>query len=159
MTRHGRLNPCFNGICSATKLRGEVRTSYGCLNPCFNGICSATGRHSIPFISRTTCLNPCFNGICSATHLRTTTLFWTSAVSILVLMEYALRLPLQRLGLSSRTLSLNPCFNGICSATLNANFSKLVVMEVSILVLMEYALRQKQGWAYFPYPGMSQSLF
>ena len=36
------LNPCFNGIWSATLLIAELRNrGYG-LNPCFNGIWSAT---------------------------------------------------------------------------------------------------------------------
>ena len=61
------------------------------------------------------CLNPCFNGICSATR-RTHNKRAVGQVSILVLMEYALRQTLR-------------CFK--------SNRGK-----VSILVLMEYALRQ-----------------
>ena len=42
-----RLNPCFNGICSAIKqldehgVETEVHQFSLRLNPCFNGICSA----------------------------------------------------------------------------------------------------------------------
>ena len=61
-------------------------------------------------------------------------------VSILVLMEYALRLQ----GTTSEgkpCYSLNPCFNGICSATYNIMAAISFRNFVSILVLMEYALR------------------
>ena len=60
------LNPCFNGIWSAT-IGENLRTmeEFG-LNPCFNGIWSATVSDAIDgktYVS----LNPCFNGIWSAT--------------------------------------------------------------------------------------------
>ena len=46
----------------------DVLLLRGCLNPCFNGICSATCYHvRLPWLWF--CLNPCFNGICSATSL------------------------------------------------------------------------------------------
>ena len=63
---------------------------YGGLNPCFNGICSATvptGKYRILTIG----LNPCFNGICSATNGKSNIQKQDGQVSILVLMEYALR--------------------------------------------------------------------
>ncbi len=37
-----------------------------CLNPCFNGICSASLIQFIPEKEKIESLNPCFNGICSA---------------------------------------------------------------------------------------------
>ena len=36
------LNPCFNGIWSATTSNKRDVYCYVCLNPCFNGIWSAT---------------------------------------------------------------------------------------------------------------------
>ena len=63
-------------------------------------------------------------------------------VSILVLMEYALRLVF-RGDADIILLSLNPCFNGICSATNSVVFRGDADIIVSILVLMEYALRLK----------------
>ena len=113
-------------------------------------------------------LNPCFNGICSATrpalhlHLR------GGDVSILVLMEYALRQALKQVNGSLRAVSilvlmeyalrppvtgrftgqghtsLNPCFNGICSATYVIMLRLPFLWFVSILVLMEYALRPEK---------------
>ena len=69
------LNPCFNGICSASTVYSgpDVLRS---LNPCFNGICSArefTVEESREYWE--ICLNPCFNGICSASSLMGTTMF------------------------------------------------------------------------------------
>ena len=37
-----RLNPCFNGICSARYESDLINQIPGGLNPCFNGICSAS---------------------------------------------------------------------------------------------------------------------
>ncbi len=84
------LNPCFNGIWSASwrpdSRQGRVQWS---LNPCFNGIWSASftmKTYGGPPMS----LNPCFNGIWSASYF----IFITSKhnpVLILVLMEYGLR--------------------------------------------------------------------
>ena len=41
MLLHG-LNPCFNGICSASFLYKTQSQTQISLNPCFNGICSAS---------------------------------------------------------------------------------------------------------------------
>ena len=40
-----RLNPCFNGICSARLLPQLQEPKQLRLNPCFNGICSAREYH------------------------------------------------------------------------------------------------------------------
>ena len=82
------------------------------LNPCFNGICSASVSFFIKCAARRVLilvlmeyalreeisnliadilrLNPCFNGICSASKMRNLSEIF-SKVLILVLMEYALR--------------------------------------------------------------------
>ena len=61
------------------------------LNPCFNGIWSATAQEGYSWAMAKSSLNPCFNGIWSATVLAS----WLSRtyrdVLILVLMEYGLR--------------------------------------------------------------------
>ncbi len=36
------LNPCFNGICSASANKCAFNFTGVSLNPCFNGICSAS---------------------------------------------------------------------------------------------------------------------
>ncbi len=108
------LNPCCNGICSAsfqtiallaapTKVLILVVMEYALreywasknvkernsLNPCCNGICSAR-KEVKPFIDELDSLNPCCNGICSA-RIFSYTLKDGSVVLILVVMEYALR--------------------------------------------------------------------
>ena len=83
------LNPCFNGICSASSFRTQQRLHQDSLNPCFNGICSASQMV-----------------LCHIVHI----------VLILVLMEYALRESLLFADRRKRP-RLNPCFNGICSAS------------------------------------------
>ena len=96
-------------------LKKIYRTRISCLNPCFNGIWSATQnfiginqtsgevlilvlmeyglrQHSATYNSgRKFCLNPCFNGIWSATTNKEGETFSFTQVLILVLMEYGLR--------------------------------------------------------------------
>ncbi len=60
------------------------------LNPCFNGICSASNITENHRNKNIKSLNPCFNGICSARKVYSFNMI-TSNVLILVLMEYALR--------------------------------------------------------------------
>ena len=60
------------------------------LNPCFNGIWSAT-HVCIAFLAIILCLNPCFNGIWSATFTVKDVKVVKAMVLILVLMEYGLR--------------------------------------------------------------------
>ena len=135
--RYGGLNPCFNGIWSASKSYVQdnnimsvlilVLMEYGLrgwglmpskkwtnsLNPCFNGIWSASPFGQAGLLSNTR-LNPCFNGIWSASFssLMEGSFF---GVLILVLMEYGLRV------LRGHLLDEKPI--------------------VLILVLMEYGLR------------------
>ena len=85
------------------------------LNPCFNGICSASEYYIGRSNRRKVCLNPCFNGICSARREENLDKKINKYVLILVLMEYALRESAAGTILKARD-SLNPCFNGICSA-------------------------------------------
>ena len=83
------LNPCFNGIWSATLFILMNELISNCLNPCFNGIWSATTQSDVQK-QLDSSLNPCFNGIWSATVI-TTTEKVDGFVLILVLMEYGLR--------------------------------------------------------------------
>ena len=62
------------------------------LNPCFNGIWSATeGATPTDIALAVRCLNPCFNGIWSATEFCNNPEEIVPEVLILVLMEYGLR--------------------------------------------------------------------
>ena len=61
-------------------------------------------------------LNPCSNGRCSARGYRCPQRDYVPAVLILVLMEDALRGPLEVVE-NPHTGSLNPCSNGRCSAS------------------------------------------
>ena len=85
------------------------------LNPCFNGIWSA----SLALLSLALTaigLNPCFNGIWSASPTLRARARLRTIVLILVLMEYGLRGPIL-MALSLHSTCLNPCFNGIWSAS------------------------------------------
>ena len=112
------LNPCFNGIWSASETGEfglEAQIWLG-LNPCFNGIWSAR----TPSLSRWSlwiCLNPCFNGIWSASTSSSIVLKG-HLVLILVLMEYGLRAISLMRNQSPPFRCLNPCFNGIWSASI-----------------------------------------
>ena len=109
------LNPCFNGIWSASwrpdSRQGRVQWS---LNPCFNGIWSASWRPDSCQGRVQWSLNPCFNGIWSASFTMKT--------------------------YGGPPMSLNPCFNGIWSASYFI-FITSKHNPVLILVLMEYGLR------------------
>ena len=63
----------------------------GRLNPCFNGICSRSlTLHLMQSVTSGHSLNPCFNGICSRSAVGDKWAQPTLVVLILVLMEYAL---------------------------------------------------------------------
>ena len=85
--------------------------------------------------------NPCFSGCCSSTSI-TYLGYIPQLVSILVLVDVALR----RLLISSmqrlKLLSFNPCFSGCCSSTHCISSSSKSNIHVSILVLVDVALRQ-----------------
>ena len=85
------LNPCFNGICSASKMEKEL---VGFLKVLILVLMEyalrVIGTANTPFVA---------------------------FVLILVLMEYALREFYEDF-LRDRSQGLNPCFNGICSASL-----------------------------------------
>ena len=86
------LNPCFNGIWSASIPLEELLDTISCLNPCFNGIWSARLSRDSLLPLPPLRLNPCFNGIWSASREEVVTLYhW-------------------------KVVGLNPCFNGIWSA-------------------------------------------
>ena len=141
------LNPCFNGIWSATLTIGDMPmlTMKKCLNPCFNGIWSATfkdntlqesDRQVLILVLMEYGLRPGhFRIIAQEGYVlilvlmeyglrpkKFKTVTGNRAVLILVLMEYGLRHKANNL--ISQTLSLNPCFNGIWSATREINLSK-----------------------------------
>ena len=110
------LNPCFNGIWSASYdgiqtltfteddvlilvlmeygLRGDHAGSStmprSSLNPCFDGIWSARSRARSTRQLKLVCLNPCFDGIWSA-RSTVESVKARLDVLILVLMEYGLR--------------------------------------------------------------------
>ncbi len=63
-----------------------------CLNPCFSGICAASS--ALKRVSqRPVGLNPCFSGICAASGHSFVTKPVEIRVLILVLVEYAPRVP------------------------------------------------------------------
>ena len=132
-------------------------------NPCFNG----RGVKTYPFSLQrqySSRFNPCFNGrgvkTCNSVDLQSE----KQVVSILVLMEEALR-PAQcqppfpaemgfnpcfngrgvkttvRVSIACISLSFNPCFNGRGVKTKRTGGVSCLLCRVSILVLMEEALR------------------
>ena len=84
------LNPCSNGIWSASNDSLFDGTQSQGLNPCSNGIWSASN-DSLFDGTQSQGLNPCFNGIWSASIIMFGKYTHYSLVLILVLMEYGLR--------------------------------------------------------------------
>ncbi len=91
LQRRKGLNPCFNGIWSASLVSRDDEDRRDSLNPCFNGIWSASLRSLHLLIQNNLSLNPCFNGIWSASVPLLAGCFNRCFVLILVLMEYGLR--------------------------------------------------------------------
>ena len=85
------FNPCFDGFCIATFLFYHKVVNELSFNPCFDGFCIAT--ESIDEeTAQIMGFNPCFDGFCIATFKWNTISFIIYTVSILVLMDFALRL-------------------------------------------------------------------
>ena len=112
-TSTSRLNPCFNGIWSASfrvaPRRPNSRVLILVLMEYGLRVWHLKGSMMIM-----ECLNPCFNGIWSARQ-GTSSQVTIKGVLILVLMEYGLRELL--CSHRRRGVGLNPCFNGIWSAS------------------------------------------
>ncbi len=110
------INPCFNGIWSASGRRGAGCRLHLCvLILVLMEYGLRVGAPMLLWRGRYGGLNPCFNGIWSASksYVQDNNIM---SVLILVLMEYGLRgwglMPSKKW-----TNSLNPCFNGIWSAS------------------------------------------
>ena len=110
-----RLNPCFNGRCTRTTLKG-YRTKFG------------------------KSLNPCFNGRCTRTNAVIVLKGGRMIVLILVLMEDALALRLQVRRNIYCVLILVLMEDALAQVEKNVIAQ---VVDVLILVLMEDALAQQ----------------
>ena len=158
------FNPCFDGFCSKTfgatnRRRGHASVSILVLmdfalklerlrdgeifdpsfNPCFDGFCSKTWFED-GYQWNTISFNPCFDGFCSKTSSTRLACPSLTCVSILVLMDFALKHVSE--GLSKLAeWCFNPCFDGFCSKTMPEFVSKPRQRNVSILVLMDFALK------------------
>jgi len=89
------FNPCFDGFCSKTKLQPRKKRKQFRFNPCFDGFCSKT-RYIRKKGKR------------------------SMEVSILVLMDFALKL---NTDYPEKFIEdcFNPCFDGFCSKTGGGN--------------------------------------
>ena len=84
------FNPCFNGCRPATMLNASFYYDEFSFNPCFNG-CRPATRPITRAIRRIYSFNPCFNGCRPATSRKQRRIMSCGTVSILVLMDAALR--------------------------------------------------------------------
>jgi len=71
---------------------GRLQTVWDGFNPCFDGFCSKTAIRTSAFVTFATGFNPCFDGFCSKTVLFSSSPLLPAWVSILVLMDFALKL-------------------------------------------------------------------
>ena len=136
-----RFNPCFSGCRPATQPAHALDIT-GCMsfNPCFSG-CRPATPCSCPIPSANLCFNPCFSGCRPATLTPSREVLIWIQVSILVLVDAALRLDCHlcprcieicvsilvlvdaalRLSFAVKIivawLSFNPCFSGCRPAT------------------------------------------
>jgi len=92
------------------------------------------------------CFNPCFGGFCSKTKVLKIFSIAYFPVSILVLVDFALK---PKTGLLSFKIvtRFNPCFGGFCSKTLKWK-SETSTEIVSILVLVDFALKPSPWSSY-----------
>ena len=87
------FNPCFSGCRSATVIASVTVTTVMSFNPCFSGCRSATSRCYFPIR------------------------YVPTSVSILVLVDAALRHQLEYIDTLDLVDGFNPCFSGCRSAT------------------------------------------
>jgi len=85
-------------------------------NPCFDGFCSKTLPTSATYHRFVDSFNPCFDGFCSKTLMIWKDMVVELVVSILVLMDFALK-PCFYFVFIIVPLCFNPCFDGFCSKT------------------------------------------
>ena len=135
------FNPCSLGCCSERcrpYLPGE-RVQLG-FNPCSLGCCSERPNTPArpPWILR--CFNPCSLGCCSERHGNGCRSSPRVGVSILVLLDVALKAA-SMISISSWRLSFNPCSLGCCSERCKNPALPFVLAGVSILVLLDVALK------------------
>ncbi len=91
------FNPCFNGRGVKTLIHLSVTLMFFCFNPCFNGRGVKTQSQTILWTEYHS-FNPCFNGRGVKTYYRDFDSNFLFSVSILVLMEEALRQSLRHCG-------------------------------------------------------------
>ena len=128
-----------------------------CFNPCFSGCRPATARFHVYYWGLCYSFNPCFSGCRPATYSRVCGLYTYRIVSILVLVDAALRQDALKM-LSNPRNGFNPCFSGCRPATTSTTSTVVSVQQVSILVLVDAALRPHKKGKLFGYD-MFQSLF
>ena len=119
------FNPCFNGCRPATRKMTPLLTLIPKgFNPCFNGCRPATSTHPLG-ATKSICFNPCFNGCRPATAVNPNHSLNCACVSILVLMDAALR-QVKFVLIHNCELGFNPCFNGCRPATYICLMERLV---------------------------------
>ena len=114
--RNQSFNPCFDGCRPATTTDISQDLRKFSFNPCFDGCRPATIVDSSTVATMLHCFNPCFDGCRPATRGRGEGATKSSRVSILVLMDAALRLLLAH-SLLNQNQRFNPCFDGCRPAT------------------------------------------
>jgi len=135
------FNPCFGGFFSKTRsyitcfsavvlvsilvlvdfsLKQKLGKRYyiknDCFNPCFGGFFSKTSCANTCVFS-VSCFNPCFGGFFSKTRNFYLVLFRFYWVSILVLVDFSLKLGVVCNSVFDTFQSFNPCFGGFFSKT------------------------------------------
>ncbi len=134
----GCFNPCFNG--SDSKRAFPLLLKYpgwGCFNPCFNG--SDSKSFSVPAgMGRELGFNPCFNGSDSKS-LQFHSIAPMLRVSILVLMEVTLKVPMSSFADMKITVSILVLME--VTLKVGPKIEPKDELKVSILVLMEVTLK------------------
>ena len=110
-------------------------------NPCFDGFCSKTERNLKIKRQYKLSFNPCFDGFCSKTLFSCFILCCFNFVSILVLMDFALK-PSQKKNAGTRLLVSILVLMDFALKHNPQQQQPNLFCQVSILVLMDFALKR-----------------
>ncbi len=147
------------------RYRPDARNRRRGFNPCYPGCCSQTDTQMFRTYLKLSGFNPCYPGCCSQTQKNRSDLREWKIVSILVILDVALKLCvglicqrriyrfqslLSWMLLSNGDswpaprhydLGFNPCYPGCCSQTVRAGVGGSRCGLVSILVILDVALK------------------
>ena len=113
------FNPCCSGLVGETLSVSPVGCMLQCFNPCCSGLVgeTQTTTRCLSSHTRRKCFNPCCSGLVGETPQAQTIVLQWFFVSILVVVDWSVRLSYLPLALSSTLKCFNPCCSGLVGET------------------------------------------